>query len=96
MSARRVWAVAVLTGVALAALVLLLGALGSDYERAATGAPAQTQVVHVRSGESLSSLAARLAPEQSAAAVIAAIRELNGLEGVGLRPGQALVVPAYR
>src|SRR5690606_2534315 len=93
---RRRWAAGLLTGVALAALVAVLGVIGSDYEKSVSGVPSQTEVVHVRSGESLSSLAERIAPELPAAAVIATVRDLNDLTATGLRPGQALLVPAYR
>lgn len=95
---RRIAGIAagLLVGLGLALGLTVMGIIGSDYERAATAAPAATQVVHVRSGESLTSLAGRIAPEQSAAAVIATVRELNDLSTSALRPGQALVVPAYR
>lgn len=93
---RRRWAAGVLLGAALAAVVVVLGMVGEDYEKAVSGVPVQTEVVHVRSGESLSSLAERIAPDRSAASVIATVRDLNGLDASGLRPGQALVVPAYR
>ncbi|WP_298444639.1 LysM peptidoglycan-binding domain-containing protein [Gordonia sp. (in: high G+C Gram-positive bacteria)] len=93
---RRRWAAGVLAGLAAAIIAAVMGVAGHDYQSAATGTPAATQVVHVRSGESLSSLAERIAPELPAESVIATVRNLNGLDGTGLRPGQALVVPAYR
>lgn len=89
-------AAGLLVGLGLAAGFSLMGMVGDDYERAVTGSPAATEVVHVRSGESLSALAARIAPDRPPAAVIATVRDLNGLTTSGLRPGQALVVPAYR
>ncbi|MFZ2512655.1 MAG: LysM peptidoglycan-binding domain-containing protein [Gordonia sp. (in: high G+C Gram-positive bacteria)] len=94
--ARQVWTASVLTGIGLALLVVVFGFAGSDYQSALAQEPVQTQVVHVRSGESLSALAARIAPELPAASVIATVRDLNDLASSGLRPGQALVVPAYR
>lgn len=93
---RRRWAAGLLLGVGCAVVVAVLGVVGEDYSDAATGAPAATEVVHVRSGESLAALAARIAPEEPTAAVIATVRELNDLQTAGLRPGQALLVPAYR
>ena len=96
MSSRRRWAAGVIIGLGLAVFVSVLGMVGDDYQRAVTETPAATEVVHVRSGESLSSVAARIAPDLPTAAVIASVRDLNDLQGAGLRPGQALVVPAYR
>ncbi len=96
VSGRQIWLASALTGTGLALLVLLFGLIGSDYQNAVTQTPAQTQVVHVRSGESLSALAARIAPQQPAAAVIATVRALNDLQSSALRPGQALIAPAYR
>lgn len=96
IAARRRWAAGLLVGLTLAAVVAVLGVVGEDYETAATGAPSATQVVHVRSGESLTSLAERIAPEVPVASVIATVRDLNDLDVAGLRPGQALVVPDYR
>lgn len=96
IGARQIWIASMVTGIGLALLVLVLGLVGSDYQKAVGQEPARTQVVHVRSGESLSALAARIAPELPAAAVIATVRDLNDLQSSGLRPGQALVVPDYR
>lgn len=93
---RRRWAAGLLLGIGCAVVVAVLGVVGEDYSDAATGGPAATEVVHVRSGESLAALAARIAPEEPVAAVIATVRELNDLPTAGLRPGQALLVPAYR
>ncbi|MFT3715023.1 MAG: LysM peptidoglycan-binding domain-containing protein [Gordonia sp. (in: high G+C Gram-positive bacteria)] len=93
---RRAWALGLLAGLGLAVLVGFFTVVGNGYEKAATGAPAATQVVHVRSGESLTSLAQRIAPELPAATVIETVRDLNDLQTAGLRPGQALVVPDYR
>jgi len=96
VSRRRRWVAGVVTGLGLAVFVAVLGMVGDDYQHAVTQTPSATEVVHVRSGESLSSVAARIAPDQPTASVIATVRDLNDLQGAGLRPGQALVVPAYR
>lgn len=90
------WAAGLATGLGLAVLVAILGVIGDDYQNAATSTPDATAVVHVRSGESLSAVAARIAPDLPAASVIATVRDLNDLQTTGLRPGQALIVPAYR
>ncbi|MFT3662629.1 MAG: LysM peptidoglycan-binding domain-containing protein [Gordonia sp. (in: high G+C Gram-positive bacteria)] len=95
-SARRRRAAGLLVGAGLAVVVAVMGVLGADYADAVTPGPAATEVVHVRTGETLSELAARIAPDQPESAVIAMVRELNGLETSGLRPGQALLVPARR
>lgn len=96
VSVRRRWVAGVLTGLGLAVFVSVLGMVGDDYQHAVQQTPSATEVVHVRSGESLSSVAARIAPDLPAASVIATVRDLNDLQSTGLRPGQALVVPAYR
>jgi len=94
---RRRWMGALLVGGALAAMVWLMAIVGGGLQDAGTPAsPAATEVVYVRSGESLTALAARIAPELPAAGVIAQVRALNSLESSGLRVGQALVVPDYR
>ncbi|GAB24483.1 hypothetical protein GOPIP_068_00540 [Gordonia polyisoprenivorans NBRC 16320 = JCM 10675] len=96
-TARRTGAmVAVLTGVALALLVWLVAVAGSDYQQSTTPAPAATEVVHVRAGESLNSVAARVAPDLPRQAVIDEIARMNEMSGSGLQVGQALLVPAYR
>lgn len=96
-TARRTGAmVAVLTGVALALLVWLVAVAGSDYQQSTTPTPAATEVVHVRAGESLNSVAARVAPDLPRQAVIDEIARMNEMSGSGLQVGQALLVPAYR
>ncbi|WP_244882558.1 LysM peptidoglycan-binding domain-containing protein, partial [Gordonia desulfuricans] len=93
---RRATAVAVMTGVALAMLVWIVAIVGSDYQRAAVPSPVSTQVVHVRAGESLGSIAARVAPDMPSRVVIDEIVELNDMAGSGLQVGQALLTPRYR
>lgn len=80
-------AVGASTCLAVVGLGMLAGA-GSEV------VPARTEVVRVQPGESLSELAARMAPSSDTGAVVERIRELNGgLEG-GLQPGQPLWVPS--
>ncbi|WP_410668911.1 LysM peptidoglycan-binding domain-containing protein [Amycolatopsis sp. cmx-4-68] len=55
--------------------------------------PAQTATVSVGQGDTLSSLAARFAPDSDASAVVARIEELNRLDGAALVPGLPLTVP---
>ncbi|MGW0035783.1 LysM peptidoglycan-binding domain-containing protein [Gordonia sp. NPDC003376] len=93
---RRTTAVAVMTGAALAMLVWIVAIAGSDYQRAAVPSPVSTQVVHVRAGESLGSIAARVAPDMPTRVVIDEIVELNDMAGSGLQVGQPLLTPRYR
>ncbi|MFT4088054.1 MAG: LysM peptidoglycan-binding domain-containing protein [Gordonia sp. (in: high G+C Gram-positive bacteria)] len=94
---RRRTIAGLLVGAALALMIGVFAVVGTAYERSAVQeAPAATTVVHVRSGESLSSLAGRVAPGRPIDAVIAQVRRLNGLQQSGLLPGQTLVVPDYR
>lgn len=83
---------------AMAWLVLMIGdgAYDGAHDGAVPVTPTATSVVYVRSGESLSSLAERIAPDLPVDGVIAQVRELNGLETSGLVVGQPLIVPNYR
>lgn len=94
--ARRRLVGALVLGLILAGVVWIVTIIGSSYEDAATpGTPSVTQVVHVRSGESLSDVARRIADDLPVAGVVEQLRELNHLESSGLRVGQPLVAPAY-
>lgn len=53
-----------------------------------------TSVVQVRGGETLSDVAARIAPDSPVGLVVARIIELNGMAGAGVYPGQTLIAPA--
>ena len=50
-------------------------------------------LVTVEAGDSLWTLAQRVAPEHDPRDVVAQIRDLNDLPGAGLVPGQQLVLP---
>jgi nucleoid-associated protein YgaU len=54
---------------------------------------AGSSTVVVQSGDTLWSLAERLAPEEDPRAVVDAILDLNGLDSVALEPGQVLQLP---
>ncbi|WOC14397.1 hypothetical protein MP11Mi_35190 [Gordonia sp. MP11Mi] len=96
MIARRRVVGALLLGSVLAGTVWLLAIVGSNYADAATpNTPGVTEVVHVRSGESLSDVARRIAADLPVAGVVEQLRELNHLESSGLRIGQPLIAPAY-
>jgi len=83
--------------VALAALVLILAvgvlAFTAGGGTSAAPLPAETGVVQVRPGENLTSLAARVAPGVPSSQVVQRIVQLNELDTVAVRAGQALVVP---
>lgn len=79
--------VGLVTAAAVVALGMLAGAAAGD------GVPERTAVVEVRQGESLWELAERVAPDSQPQAVVERIRELNGMHGSTVHPGQPLLVP---
>ncbi|MGC4963777.1 LysM peptidoglycan-binding domain-containing protein [Gordonia sp. DT101] len=93
---RRAAALAVLVGGALAALVWVVAIVGTNYAASVAPQPVGTEVVHVRQGDSLSSIADRVAPDLPRQSVIDQIVERNALPASGLHVGQALIAPAYR
>jgi nucleoid-associated protein YgaU len=84
--------------VVLSAVVLLLGlglvwlARASAPSSAGTH-PAAPAAVTVQSGDTLWSIASRVAPGQDPRAEVAALQRRNHLSGVDLTPGQVLQVP---
>jgi hypothetical protein len=79
--------VGLVAAVAVVGLTLLHTAAVDD------GIPERTTVVEVRQGETLWELAERVAPQSPPHAVVERIRELNGLRGSTVHPGQPLLVP---
>jgi hypothetical protein len=82
----------------LTSCLLLLGAIivsggVADAAVAPSRQPA-TAVVTVNEGDSLWSIARRIAPREDPRGVVMRIRDLNGLSVTGLMPGQRLVVPS--
>lgn len=88
-----------------AVLVLLLAGLllaaislgGADTQAAGVvseGERAPVQTVTVQPGESLWSVAQRIAPDNDPREVVAQIRRLNDLESSSLQVGQLLVLPS--
>ncbi|UJC78569.1 LysM peptidoglycan-binding domain-containing protein [Rhodococcus erythropolis] len=76
---------------ALAVLALVgIGALSSGDVAGTHGA---TEVVRVAAGESLSDIAAKVAPGQAVGSVIEQIMDLNAMSSSGLSVGQTLIVP---
>ena len=83
--------------VLVAAASALLGRLAAEPVRAETEQPVaavSTATVAVEQGDSLWAIAQRLAPQRDPRAVIHEIRELNGLGGNLIQPGQVLLVPS--
>jgi hypothetical protein len=79
---------AVLAAGALAVFLLFLVVAGGDPT-----VPSGITVVEVWQGESLWELASRVAPESPPQEVVNRIRELNGMSGSFVHPGQPLLVP---
>ena len=81
----------------LAGLLLAAFSLGQDATQAAgvagEGTGAQLEQTVVQPGESLWSVARRIAPENDPREVIAQIRRLNDLQGSQLQVGQQLLLP---
>ena len=79
----------------LAGLLLAAFSLGQQDTQAASvvGAQAELQSVTVQPGESLWSVARRIAPDNDPREVIAQIRRLNDLESSSLQAGQHLLLP---
>lgn len=90
---RRGRTVLVLAMVTLALGAFTLGRIGSS--QAATGAPAQVPYPQttVHAGETLWSVAQRVAPGHDPRKVIAQISELNDLTGGSVQAGQQLLLP---
>ncbi|MFI5430320.1 LysM peptidoglycan-binding domain-containing protein [Rhodococcus baikonurensis] len=89
VSWKTVFLGAVFTALAVLALVGI-GALSSGDVAATHGA---TEVVRVAAGESLSDIAAKVAPGQAVGSVIEQIMDLNAMSSSGLSVGQTLIVP---
>jgi hypothetical protein len=83
------WLVALAVGSCL--VVTGLGLSGGGAAEAPV--PARTVTVSVGQGDTLSSIAARFAPDSDPGAVVARIEELNRLDGAVLVPGLPLIVP---
>ena len=91
---RRLASAALLLGVWLLALPAVGQAIGSGStpvpDPVAAGPP-PTYVVRAR--DTLWAIAERTAPEQDPRRVVEALDQMNGLDGVGIVPGQVLVIP---
>ncbi len=89
---RAVIAVLVSLPLVVALVGLSLNGGGATATSVGNGAAVVTTVT-VESGQSLWSLAASIAPDDSTADVVADLMAINALESPSVRPGQQLVVP---
>jgi LysM repeat protein len=97
---RRARAITPVTTVGLALLAAMitvwLGAVaqfGQAIQGGTAPAPAKLAVVQVQSGETLQTVAARIAPEAPIGETVQQIRELNRLDGAAVNAGQTLIAP---
>lgn len=88
---RRRVAALLLGTLAVTAIVIGLALLASAASEPAV--PDRTIVVEVAPGETLWELAERVAPGSPTQQVVDRIRELNGIHGITIHPGQPLIVP---
>lgn len=94
---RRPVTTAATVGLALLAglITLWLGAIAHMGGSGAISAPAPDRlaVVQVHAGETLATVAARVAPDAPVGHVVDRIRELNALQSSSLQAGQTLIAP---
>lgn len=76
--------------------MLVVGGLSWLGEARDPGLPAHTAVVRVGAGETVWDVAARVSPQSDQGALVERIRQLNGLVGSAVSPGQQLQVPGGR
>ncbi|MBV9162912.1 MAG: LysM peptidoglycan-binding domain-containing protein [Pseudonocardiales bacterium] len=74
----------------------VVGGLGWIGQGASSGIPTETAVIRVGAGETVWDVARRVAPQSDQRAVVKRIRQLNGLVGSAITPGQQLQVPNGR
>lgn len=73
-----------------------IGGLGWIGQASSPDVPAETAVARVGAGETVWDVARRVAPEYDQRAVVERIRQLNGIAGSAVQPGQQLQVPHGR
>ncbi|MGH3787001.1 MAG: LysM peptidoglycan-binding domain-containing protein [Pseudonocardiaceae bacterium] len=81
-----------------AAAVALVAVAGLSFigQSAEPGVPVETAVAQVGAGETVWDVARRVAPQSDQRAVVERIRQLNGIVGSAVAPGQQLQVPNGR
>jgi LysM domain len=82
--------------VAAAVTLTVGGGLGWIAQAPSLGVPADTAVIRVGAGETVWDVAQRVAPKSDQRAVVERIRQLNGMAGSAIQPGQQLQVPDGR
>lgn len=82
---KRAYAVLTACLLAISAIFLLFAESRADFEA--------IQVVVVKPGDTLWSIAVRCAPEEDPRRTIAAVQALNDLDTLRIMPGQELLVP---
>jgi LysM domain len=82
--------------VAATVTLAVVGGLGWIGQAASPGLPAKTAVIRVGAGETVWDVARRVAPQSDQRAVVERIRQLNGIVGSAITPGQQLQVPNGR
>jgi hypothetical protein len=92
---RRPCRAASLVAASVVTLVMIAG-VGWIGQSASPGVPAETVVVRVGAGETEWDVARRVAPQYDQRAVVERIRQLNGIVGSAVQPGQPLQVPDGR
>ncbi|MGH3771187.1 MAG: LysM peptidoglycan-binding domain-containing protein [Pseudonocardiaceae bacterium] len=75
-----------------------LGVIGQGWigQGARPGISAETAVIRVGAGETVWDVARRVAPQSDQRAVVERIRQLNGIAGSAITPGQQLQAPYGR
>ncbi|MGU3500435.1 LysM peptidoglycan-binding domain-containing protein [Mycobacterium sp. C31M] len=71
----------------------LVAQVGAPAAEQQVQMPTRLSVVEVQTGETLQSIAARVAPDVPADSVVQRIRELNKLDTAAVRVGQTLIAP---
>jgi hypothetical protein len=77
-------------------MLIVVGGLGWTGRGTNPGIPARNAVVRVGAGETEWDVARRVAPRYDQRAVVERIRQLNGIVGSAVQPGQPLLVPDGR
>lgn len=83
-------------GVLAALITVWLGAVaqfGAAVQGATVPAPSKLAVVQVQTGETLQTVAARIAPDAPISQTVQQIRELNELDTAAVNAGQTLIAP---
>lgn len=77
-------------------MLIVVGGLGWTGQSASPKIPARNAVIRVGAGETEWDVARRVAPRYDQRSVVERIRQLNGIVGSAVQPGQQLLVPDGR